>query len=66
MDALNKIIEELIQEATRIQIQGRALRPDEIARVQAIYEALPHLRQAVDILSRGKANQEESWVGVHH
>lgn len=51
MDALNKIIEELIQEATRIQIQGRALRPDEIARVQAIYEALPHLRQAVDILS---------------
>ncbi len=51
MQALSKIIEDLIQEAARIQIQGRALRPDEIARVQAIYQALPHLNQALDILS---------------
>ena len=51
METLNKIIEDLIQEAARIQIQGRALRPDEIARVQAIYQALPHLQQALDILT---------------
>jgi hypothetical protein len=48
---LEKVIEELIQEANRIQIQGRALRPDEIARVQAIYEALPQLRAALEILN---------------
>jgi hypothetical protein len=51
MKALKKIIEDLIQEAAHIQIQGRALRPDEIARVQAIYQALPHLNQALDILT---------------
>jgi hypothetical protein len=51
MEALEKIIQDLTQEAARIQIQGRALRPDEIARVQAIYQALPHLNQALDILS---------------
>jgi hypothetical protein len=51
MDTLKKLIESLTQEAVQIQIQGRALRPDEIARVQAIYQALPLLRQALDILS---------------
>lgn len=51
MDALERIILELTQEAARIQIQGRALRPDEMARVRAIHQALPHLRQALDILS---------------
>lgn len=51
METLRNLIESLTQEAAQIQIQGRALRPDEIARVQAIYEALPHLRQALDILS---------------
>jgi hypothetical protein len=51
MKKLNEFIEGLIQEAAQIQIQGRALRPDEIARVQAIYQALPHLNQALDILS---------------
>ncbi len=51
MEALKQIIEELIQEAARIQIQGRALRPDEMARVQAIYQALPHLNQALGILT---------------
>ncbi len=51
MEALKNIIDSLTQEAAEIQIQGRALRPDEIARVQAIYEALPHLKQALDILS---------------
>lgn len=51
MEKLEQIIEELTQEAAGIQIQGRALRPDEIARVQAIYEALPHLRQALEILT---------------
>ena len=51
MEALSKIIESLMQEAAQIQIQGRALRPDEMARVQAIYQALPHLNQANDILS---------------
>lgn len=51
METLNKIIEGLTQEAAQIQIQGRALRPDEMARVQAIHQALPHLKQALDILS---------------
>lgn len=50
MADLQQIIEELTQEAARIQIQGRGLRPDEIARVQAIYEALPHLKRAFEIL----------------
>ncbi len=50
MTDLQKIIDELNQEAARIQIQGRGLRPDEMARVQAIYEALPHLKQALEIL----------------
>ena len=52
MEKLEQIIQELTQEAARIQIQGRALRPDEIARVQAIYEALPHLKQALEILTK--------------
>jgi hypothetical protein len=52
MEKLVQVIEELRQEAASIQIQGRALRPDEIARVQAIYEALPHLRGALDILTK--------------
>jgi len=51
MDSLKKVIDELNQEAARIQIQGRALRPDEMKRVQAIYQALPHLQQALDILT---------------
>lgn len=50
METLSKLIEDLTQEAVQIQIQGRALRPDEIARIQAIYQALPHLKQALDIL----------------
>ena len=51
MEALKKVIESLNQEAAGIQIQNRALRPDEIVRVQKIYEALPHLTQALLILS---------------
>lgn len=52
MEKLAQIIEELTQEAAAIQIQGRGLRPDEIARVQAIYEALPHLKEALVILTK--------------
>jgi hypothetical protein len=52
MEKLEQIIDKLTQEAAGIQIQGRALRPDEIARVQAIYEALPHLKQALEILTK--------------
>ena len=51
MNKLNEIVGDLIQEAARIQIQGRALRPDEMARVQTIYQALPHLKKALEILS---------------
>ncbi len=51
MEALKKVIESLSQEAAQIQIQDRALRPDEIARIKAIYQALPHLNEALDILS---------------
>jgi len=50
MKELESIIEELTQEAARIQIQGRALTPEEMSRVQSIYEALPHLKQALAIL----------------
>ena len=58
MEALNKIMEDLSQEAARIRIQGRALRPDEMARVEAIYQALPHLRQALDILTAEIASDQ--------
>jgi hypothetical protein len=51
MSNLSELIESLNQEAARLQIQGRALRPDEISRVQAIYESLPHLTQALEILN---------------
>jgi hypothetical protein len=51
MEALEKLIDELVQEAAGIQIQGRALRPDEMARVEAIYQSLPYLREALEILS---------------
>lgn len=51
MATLQQVIDGLIQEAAEIQIQGRALRPDEMARVQAIYEALPYLKKAKDILT---------------
>ncbi|WP_051305432.1 zinc metalloprotease [Desulfogranum mediterraneum] len=50
MESLEKLIQDLTQEAAQIQIQGRSLRPDEMARLQAIHQALPHLRQAADIL----------------
>lgn len=50
MADLQELIESLTQEAARIQIQGRALRPSEIARVQSIYEALPHLKQGLEVL----------------
>ena len=50
MKNLQNIIASLEEEVMQIQIQGRALRPDEIARVKVIYEALPHLRQALTIL----------------
>jgi hypothetical protein len=51
MEQLKKFIEDLTQEAAQMQIQSRALRPDEIVRIQAIYQSLPHLRKADDILS---------------
>lgn len=50
MEKLDQIIQELVQEATQIQTQSRALSPWEIGRVQRIYEALPNLRQAAEIL----------------
>ena len=40
METLKKLIESLTQEAAQIQIQGRALRPDEMARVQAIHRKI--------------------------
>lgn len=51
MTNLKELIENLNQEATHIQIQGRALRPEEMAKIQSIYEALPHLKQALQILN---------------
>jgi hypothetical protein len=54
MKSLMNIIERLNQEATRIQIQGRALTPQEVARVRAIYEALPRLQEALVLLTTDK------------
>ena len=51
MEELRHLIEHLWQEAAQIQIQGRALTPDEIERVRVIYQALPHLEEAVVILT---------------
>lgn len=54
MTDLKELIESLTQEAARIQIQGRGLRPDEMVRVQSIYEALPYLKQALQTLETKK------------
>jgi len=51
MEPLQQLIEQLESEAIKIEVQGRALRADEMARVQAIHQALPLLRQARDVLS---------------
>lgn len=51
MTNLAELIKSLNQEAAGLQIQGRALRPDEISRVKAIYESLPHLNRALEILN---------------
>jgi len=51
METLIKVINDLSQEAVEIQIQGRALRPEEMDRVRVIHQALPHLKKALDILN---------------
>jgi len=51
METLKQLMEQLNQEASQIQIQGRALTADEMARVQAINQSLPLLAQALHILS---------------
>lgn len=51
MKTLNKLIKDLTQEAGKIQNRSRDLRPDEMIRVRAINQALPHLDRALDILS---------------
>ena len=47
MQQLRDLIASLEQESASIQILGRALTPEEDARVKAISQALPLLRQAV-------------------
>ncbi len=56
MEELKKLIEQLNQEAAGIQILARALGPEEIARVKVIYQAIPHLQQALYILSAEPVN----------
>lgn len=51
MEKLKQVIEQLEQEAIQLQIQGRALTPDELGRIDAINQSLPLLRQALHILS---------------
>lgn len=51
MEAPKALIESLTQEAAGIQIHGSALRPDEMARVQAIDQVLPYLKQALEVFS---------------
>jgi hypothetical protein len=56
METLSKVIEDLILEAGKIQNQDRDLRPEEMVRVRMINQALPHLDQALDILSEEVAS----------
>ena len=49
MKEIREIIEALEQEASSIQIQSRALTIEEIARLRAIYRAIPLLQQAADL-----------------
>ncbi len=51
METLTKLIAELTHEAAQILILGRALTPEEEARVKAIHQAIPHLLHAVAALS---------------
>ena len=50
MEKLKELIEQLKQEVAQIQIQGRELTPEEIARVEAIQKCLPLLQQAITVL----------------
>lgn len=57
MQTLKQLVEQLAQEAARLQTQGRALTPDELARVEVINQSVPLLRQVIHILStEGKSN----------
>ncbi len=49
---LKALIESLEQEAARIQVQGRALFPSELKRLEQINAALPLLRDALYKLSK--------------
>lgn len=51
MDVLAGLIEDLKAEAVRIQAQARPLRLDEMSRVKAIHQALPHLTSALGVLT---------------
>ena len=49
MNQIIELIASLEQEAASIQIQGRALNSEEMARVRSIHQAIPLLRQAADM-----------------
>lgn len=51
MEVLSKLIEDLTQELAQLQILGRALTDEELARVDTINKVLPLLRQAVEVLT---------------
>ena len=46
-------LDRLRSESTRIQIQGRALSPDELNRLAVISGASQHLRKALEVLEKG-------------
>jgi Arc/MetJ-type ribon-helix-helix transcriptional regulator len=52
-DLIRKAIKELASEATMIQVQGRALTPEEVGRLEAIKKATVHLQKAVGVLDGG-------------
>ncbi len=56
MDTIVQSIEKLNQEVAQIQILHRALRPDEMARLKSIHQALPLLQQALDVLNSETAS----------
>ena len=53
LTALNSIIDQVTQEWTQLQIVGRPLTPEEMARSEALAQVLEHLRAARALMANG-------------
>ena len=52
-ELLNHAVESLEQESSRIQIQGRALTPEEQTRLERIGKGVESINQAIEVLAGG-------------